>query len=298
MRLLSPRGCITMATGLLLSSCAGSQSSPIAVHPFSNFVRQATTSNYIYATDQNHLLTYPAGVPNPSPSVTSVPTYPHGVATDAAGNVYVASAESHMVSVFGSGGKPLKYTIGTAPGKPEAVAIDSAGNVYVADPQQYQVVEYGPGPFGTTKATFTTLEEPYGGLAIDSSGNVYVDVQDGTVEECNPVCNALPSNVHGYGNTFGGIAFVPGQLAVSAGASVNYFYTSDWSSGRQGVQYDGSGGVTRFMTSDASGALYIPFNKEGVPGQVSGVAVVPYGLLPPYVITSGLVGPFGAAAGP
>ena len=72
--------------------------------------------------------------------------YPHGVAVDAAGNVYVADMNNHTIrKITAAGGvSTLAGTAGTfgnadgtgAAAKfnyPHGVAVDAAGNVYVAD---------------------------------------------------------------------------------------------------------------------------------------------------------------------
>src|SRR5437762_516536 len=64
--------------------------------------------------------------------------FPNGVATDAAGNVYVADAGNNRIQKFSSTGTYLTRwgSAGSGNGQfsyPSGVATDAAGNVYVAD---------------------------------------------------------------------------------------------------------------------------------------------------------------------
>lgn len=295
-------GAVALA-GLTLAACSSSQAPiPSQTHETQAGVRRASNPRYIYVTDAglDKLFIYPAGVPSRTPRSISVPAHPHGVATDTNGNVYVASAEADEINVYNSGATTLEYTISSGLDRPEAVIVDSAGDVYAANPHDNTIVEYGPGRT-TVEATFHTLEEPFGGLATDSSGNLYVDVDDGTVEQCSsPLvpCAIIPG-VAGAGS-FGGLAFVPGQLAVCGTGKINYFTFPGWSPGRQNVEYYGSGVIDRFMTSDSNGTLYIPFIASGLlnpPPPAVVVVSAAFGVAP-YTITADLKGPFGAAAGP
>src|SRR3989442_10471867 len=62
--------------------------------------------------------------------------YPFGVATDAAGNVYVADANNNRIQKFTAAGTYLTEwgSFGTGDGQfdsPQGVATDASGNVYV-----------------------------------------------------------------------------------------------------------------------------------------------------------------------
>jgi hypothetical protein len=289
---------------LVLAACSSGQGpTPVLTRP--QAVRHATGPKYIYVTDvsQSKLLVYPAGVPNPTPSSTTVPDKPHGVVTDANGYVYVASSESNQIEVYNSGATALEYTIQSSRlDKPQGLALDPAGDLYAANPDNNTIVEFGPGPAPPVIATFVTLASPVGGIAVDSSGGLYADVSDGTVEHCVPLlpsCSTVPGVV-GPANTFGGLAFVPGFLAVCGAFEINYYDVPGWMPGRQNVSYYQAGMESRFMTSDSNGTLYIPFAYLGAGhGPAPAVVVVPAGLGGlPLTITAGLSTPFGAAAGP
>jgi DNA-binding beta-propeller fold protein YncE len=73
--------------------------------------------------------------------------YPFGVATDAAGNVYVVDTDNNRIEKFTSDGTYLTQwgTIGILNGQfgyPVGVATDAAGNVYVTDPFNYRVQKF------------------------------------------------------------------------------------------------------------------------------------------------------------
>jgi len=72
---------------------------------------------------------------------------PRGVATDSAGNIYVADAFNHRIAVFDPGGKLLRTvgSKGTGPGQlyePSGVAVDADGNLYVADTWNARIAKF------------------------------------------------------------------------------------------------------------------------------------------------------------
>ena len=126
-------------------------------------------------------------------------TWPGGVVTDSAGNVYVADTFNHTIRKIALGGivTTLAGTagaVGSADGTggaarfflPQSVATDSAGNVYVADTGNKTIRMITPtgvvttlaGVAGVTGATDGTgaaasFNSPQS-IALDSAGNVYV----------------------------------------------------------------------------------------------------------------------------
>src|SRR2546422_675669 len=80
---------------------------------------------------------------------------PHGVATDAAGNVYVADHNNHRIQKFTNTGTYLTQwgSLGGGNGQftdPTGVETDAAGNVYVGDLSSHRIQKFtGTGAYLT-----------------------------------------------------------------------------------------------------------------------------------------------------
>lgn len=124
---------------------------------------------------------------------------PRGVATDSAGNVYVADminatirkitpggAVSTLAGTAGSEGSTDGTGAAARFGAPRGLAVDAAGNVYVADTGNYTIRKITPagvvttfagtaGSRGSTDGTGSAarFDRPFD-VAVDSSGNIYV----------------------------------------------------------------------------------------------------------------------------
>ena len=106
---------------------------------------------------------------------------PHGVAVDAAGNVYVTDSHTNPVLKLAAGSNTqtvLPFTdLDLCPNVIDAslagVAVDAAGNVYVADSCHDRVVKLAAGSSNQTVLPFRGLDGPHG-AAVDSAGSVYV----------------------------------------------------------------------------------------------------------------------------
>jgi len=118
---------------------------------------------------------------------------PNGIATDNAGNVYVADSGNNRVQEFDSSGNfILKFGIpGDVPGgfvTTSGIAVDSSGNSYVTDSFTNRVSKFNSsgtfvltwGGLGGGDGQFFTAS----GVAVDSSGNVYVtDANSGRIQK-------------------------------------------------------------------------------------------------------------------
>ncbi len=128
---------------------------------------------------------------------------PHGVAFDAAGNLYIADAWSKRIRKVDAGTGIISTIAGTGERSyggdggpateahlhhPRGVAIDGAGNVYIADADNHRIrkVDADTGTISTIAgngewgyggdggpATEAILDEPHG-VALDGDGNIYI----------------------------------------------------------------------------------------------------------------------------
>jgi len=119
-----------------------------------------------------------------------------GVATDTAGNIYVADSQNNLIrkidpegivsTLAGSGQPGSKDGKGAAASffNPAAISVDKKGDVYVADKQNNLVRKISPDGLVTTVAGRWEKNEEYGGkfpvfdypagIVVDAAGNIYV----------------------------------------------------------------------------------------------------------------------------
>lgn len=178
---------------------------------------------------------------------------PFGVATDAAGNVYVADTVTSTIRRITTAGEVT--TFAGSPGQtgnvdgtgaaarftnPTALAVDGNGNVYVADNGNHTIRRITPagavttfagaaGQLGSADGAGTVARFRFpAGLAIDGSGNVFVaDSRNGTIRRITPA--GVVSTVAGLAEQFGAIDGVAAAarfiqpIAVAADAAGNLF---------------------------------------------------------------------------
>jgi hypothetical protein len=280
------------------------------------------------------------------------------VATDSAGNVYVADTNNHTIRKITPAG--VVYTLaGTAHlagstdatgpaarfNSPRGIATDSAGNVYVADTLNYTIRKITPaavvttlagtaGAFGATDATGAAARfNSPSGVATDSAGNVYVgDTGNLTVRKITPAGEV--STLAGTAGASGGTDATgaaarftaPMRLATDGAGNV---YVADWLdhairkitpagvvttfAGKAGAvgSADGTGAAARFFSPtdvavDGAGNVYVAdwgndtIRKITPAGAVSTLAGVPgqqqsFGTFMPGPLPGVLFSPVGIA---
>ncbi len=182
---------------------------------------------------------------------------PWGIATDSAGNVYVADTGNNTIrkitpagvvtTLAGTAGVGSADGTGTAASfySPYGVATDSAGNVYVADTGNDTVRKITPAGVVTTLAGTAGVQGSVDGtgtaasfwfprgLATDSAGNVYVaDYGNQTIRKITPagVVTTLAgtAGVGGYADGTGAAASFNSPLGIATDSTGNVYVTDSW----------------------------------------------------------------------
>jgi sugar lactone lactonase YvrE len=209
--------------------------------------------------------------------------FPFGVATDSAGNIYVADFGNNAIRKITPAG--VVSTLAGASGGPHDLATDSAGNVYVADTNNSIILKITPAGVVTTFAgsgavgssdgtgTAASFAFPFN-VATDSAGNVYVSdvLFNDTIRKITPA---------GLVTTLAGTAGVPGSTD-GTGAAASF-------RSPRGIAADSAGNV---YVADRDNSTIRKITPAGVvstvvggvgqasfaPGALPGLLAFPYGL--------------------
>ncbi|MBI3933834.1 MAG: hypothetical protein HY316_04025 [Acidobacteria bacterium] len=164
---------------------------------------------------------------------------PFGVATDAAGNFYIADTQNHRVrrvntsgvisTVAGTGVQGFSGDGGAATSAaldaPRGVALDASANLYIADRGNFRLRRVSPSGTITTVAgggdnfpgdggPATSAALSAFGVALDTAGNLYIaDRANGRIRKVTPA--GIITTVAG-----GGAAF-PGDGGLATNATLN-----------------------------------------------------------------------------
>ncbi|HEX7926944.1 MAG TPA: NHL repeat-containing protein, partial [bacterium] len=292
LRKITPAGEVTTLSGSITRS-GSDDGTGAAARFFTPFGVTADVDGNVYVADRDNgtirkitptgevsTLAGTAGTPGSADGTGSAAQFatPFGVATDSAGNVYVADTDNSTIRKITPAGVVSTFA-GTAeaPGSadgtgadaafttPQGVATDSAGNVYVADSGNHTIRKITPGGVVTTlagsaghtgstngtgaAARFTSPR----GITADGAGNVYVaDMVYYTIRKITPA---------GVVTTLAGTTGTPGT-ADGKGVAARFSFPA-------GVAADGAGNL---YVSD--GAAVRKVTPAGVVTTVVGVAEV------------------------
>ncbi|MGO9637978.1 MAG: glycosyl hydrolase family 28 protein, partial [Terracidiphilus sp.] len=192
---------------------AGARSGAVQITGTISGVNQLLGTVYLNGTGNGSALAIDPG----TNSMLGSGSEPAGVATDSAGNAYVAYSNGTVYRTPNNGSTPIE--IGSGLTNPHQVAIDGAGNLYVADSESGntgagEIIEFAGASTSssviTGKTLISGLTNPRG-VAVDASGNLYI-AESGYVL-FQPVGNGMQTSL-GSGFT------TPVSVALDASGNV------------------------------------------------------------------------------
>jgi DNA-binding beta-propeller fold protein YncE/PKD repeat protein len=174
-------------------------------------------------------------------------SHPLAIASDAAGNIYVANQGNNTVSMISTSGGVSTFASGFY--QPDALAFDGSGNLYVAnaltDPSTISKVT----PAGVVSTFASGFAYP-SALAFDGTKNLYVaNPGNNTVSKVTPA---------GVVSTFASGFGYPTGLAFDGGGNL---YVANWTSNT--VSKVTPAGVVSTFASGFNGPMGLAFDGSG-----------------------------------
>ncbi len=215
---------------------------------------------------------------------------PGGGALDAAGNLFVADTNNHVIRLVTPAGVVTTFaglagTHGTADGAatvarfyfPSNLAFDPAGNLYVADAGNYTIRKITPagivstlagkaGSSGSTNGTGTAAKFNYpSGLAVSpANGNIFVaDATNDLIRKVTPA---------GVVTTFAGRAGFKGSTNAT-GTNARFNNPVDVAADAAGNLYIADAGNHAIRKITSAGVVTTLAGTAGVSGSADGLAV-------------------------
>jgi len=151
---------------------------------------------------------------------------PVAIATDFAGNVYIADAESRFVHKFNPEGRPLLSFKDPGLKGARSISVDLGGAIYVgATNSPFRIVIFFPD--GSRLRTMSRLHAPPEAIVVDDEGNLFALCLSASLEKLNPKGRSLRF-WRKRGDAPGELAY-PSALTVAADG---FLYVADTGNGR------------------------------------------------------------------
>ena len=262
----------------------------VAVDTSGNLFIADTYNNRIRKVSASRIITTVAGngtqgfSGDGGPATSASFFYPHSVAVDAAGNLFIADTFNNRIRKVSAGGIVTTIAGGGTAGlgdggpatsaslnSPTVVAVDASGNLFIADPYNNRIRKVSAGGIITTvagsavrgfagdggPATSASLDTPFG-VAVDSSGNLFIaDTSNYRIRKVS--ASGIITTVAGNGTP--GLAG-DGRAATSASLSLAY-----------AVAVDTSGNL---FIADTYNDRIRQVSASGIIATVAGVGGVPF----------------------
>lgn len=222
------------STGQFLCSAGGlTHPHGVAAHPTQNIVFVANTgANAIVMIDS--ITCDNTGGWGSTGAADGQFNFPHDVAVDKTGRVYVADFNNNRIQVFNSSGTFLRkwgvfgsgdsrFTASPQFANPIGVEADMCGDIFVTDFNNRRIQKFtNNGTFITTWGWLGSGNGQFNnpvGIAVDAKGRVFVaDRDNNRIQRFSPSTGDL---THLFKNKWGGLGSTDGQFSSPFGVAVN-----------------------------------------------------------------------------